>query len=325
LLTGAAATAAAPRRALSAPAKAMTLEIPTRSGASWPLWLAETGGYYQKHDIDPKIVFGVHPVGIAMLLSGEAQMTNYGLEQVLAAAARDPSLVMMGSSLNRGNFGLMARPEITSVAQLKGKRIGVGRVGDVPYFYTIDLLAKYGIGPRDVQWISVPADSAARAAVLVSGQADASLLTAPSYFKLQTMGLKLIDSLTNHEDILISTAYVFTRKWVAANRDWPRRIIMAQAEAIKRFYGDKAFAVEVYRKNDPQSQEDVERLYDIFVKSQILERVPLLSRTAVTAAAARLVPDIPTIKTMDFSPSVTELFGPGVKAEQDAKLATAFG
>ena len=39
----------------------------------------------------------------------------------------------MGSSLNKGNFGLMARPEFTSVAQLKGKKIGVARVGDVPY------------------------------------------------------------------------------------------------------------------------------------------------------------------------------------------------
>src|SRR5882762_5916079 len=97
----------------------LTLQIPTRSGAAWPLWIALEAGCYAKHGIDAKIVFGVHPAGIAMLLSGEAQMTNYGLEQVIAAIARDPALVMMGSSLNKGQFGLIARPEIKSVAELK--------------------------------------------------------------------------------------------------------------------------------------------------------------------------------------------------------------
>jgi ABC-type nitrate/sulfonate/bicarbonate transport system substrate-binding protein len=159
------------RRAAAA-TLALTLQVPTRSGASWPLWLALEGGYYAKHGIDAKIVFGVHPAGLYMLISGEAQMTNYGLEQVIAAIARDPSLVLMGSSLNKGNFGLMARPEFTSVAQLKGKKIGVARVGDVPYFYTIDLLAKHGLTARDVQ---VSCRPQRRAAVLTGGRVDASL------------------------------------------------------------------------------------------------------------------------------------------------------
>lgn len=316
----------------------LTLQIPTRSGASWPLWIAKAGGYYDKYGIDPKVVFGVHPAGIAMLLSGEAQMINYGLEQVIAASARDPSLVMMGSSLNKGNFGLMARPEFTSVAQLKGKRVGVARVGDVPYFYTIDLLAKHGLTARDVQWISVPADSAARAAVLVAGQADASLLTAPSYYKLEALGLKLLDSLANYSDIHISTAYTFKKTWVSANSGLPIKIIMAHAEAIKRFYDDKPFAVATYLKNDPQIPADVERVYDTYIADNILDRVPLLSKAAVAAAAERLSADIPAVKTTDFSKNVDmtsvrtliqdgffeRLFGPGIKAEQDRKLKDAF-
>jgi ABC-type nitrate/sulfonate/bicarbonate transport system substrate-binding protein len=322
----------------AAAGKALTLQIPTRSGAAWPLWLALEGGYYAKHGIDAKIVFGVHPAGLAMLISGEAQMTNYGLEQVIAAIARDPSLVMMGSSLNKGNFGLMARPEFTSVAQLKGKRIGVARVGDVPYFYTIDLLAKHGLTAKDVQWVSVPADSAARATVLVGGQVDASLLTAPTYYRLETMGLKLLDSVSNHEDIVISTGYVFKKSWVAANRDVPIRIIMAHAEAIKRFYDDKAFAIATYRKNDPAAEADVARLYDGYVQRNTLDRVPLMSKAAVAAAAERLVADIPALKGKDLSSSVDmsdvrkliaqgffeTLFGPSIKAEQERKLKDAF-
>jgi ABC-type nitrate/sulfonate/bicarbonate transport system substrate-binding protein len=316
----------------------LTLQIPTRSGASWPLWIALEGGYYAKHGIDAKVVFGVHPAGLAMLISGEAQMTNYGLEQVVAAVARDPSLVLMGSSLNKGSFGLIARPEFTSVAQLKGKRIGVARVGDVPYFYTIDLLNKHGLTAKDVQWVSVPADSAARATVLVGGQVDASLLTPPSYYRLEAMGLKLLDNISNYDDIVISTGYVFKKTWVAANRGMPIKIIMAHAEAIKRFYEDKTFAIAAYRKNDPAAEADVARLYDDYIARNTLDRVPLLSKHAVAAAAERLVADIPALKGKDLGTSVDmsdvrkliadgffeTLFGPSIKAEQERKLKDAF-
>ena len=334
-LAGTAVTGTGPATAAGLP---LTLQIPTRSGASWPLWLALEGGYYAKHGIDAKIVFGVHPAGLAMLISGEAQMTNYGLEQVVAAIARDPSLVLMGSSLNKGNFGLMARPEFASVAQLKGKRIGVARVGDVPYFYTIDLLAKHGLTAKDVQWVSVPADSAARAAVLTGGQVDASLLTAPSYYRLETMGLKLLDNISNYEDIVISTGYIFKKTWVAANRDVPIKIIMAHGEAIKRFYEDKAFAIATYRKNDPAAEQDVARVYDDYVRHNTLDRVPLLSKKAAAAASERLVADIPALKGKDLSTSIDmsdvrklisqgffeTLFGPSIKAEQERKLKDAF-
>ncbi len=81
---------------------------PTAAARNWPLFLAKEGGYYQKYGLDVKLVFGVHPAGIAMLVSGEGQMVNSSLEQLMQAASQDGSLVLMGSSLNRGMFALMA-------------------------------------------------------------------------------------------------------------------------------------------------------------------------------------------------------------------------
>ena len=42
-------------------------------------------------------------------------------------------------------------------------------------------------------------------------------------YRLETIGLKLLDSISNYEDIVISTGYVFKKTWVAANRDVPVR------------------------------------------------------------------------------------------------------
>ena len=90
----------------------VTINYPTRSGASWPLYIAKEGGYYQKYGLDVDLQFGVHPAGIAMLTSGQAVMVNHSLEQGMVASSKDGSMAMMGSSSNKGLFALMGQKEI---------------------------------------------------------------------------------------------------------------------------------------------------------------------------------------------------------------------
>ena len=66
----------------------ITLNYPTRSGASWPLFIAKEGGYYEKHGLDATLVFAGHPAGIAMVVSDQAQMSSYNLESVMQASSR---------------------------------------------------------------------------------------------------------------------------------------------------------------------------------------------------------------------------------------------
>src|SRR5579872_6862217 len=100
------------------PLQKVTIVYPNRSGSNWPLFLAKDGGYYQKYGLDVTLTFGVMPTGIAMLTSGEAQMVNSSLEQLMQAASKDGSMVLIGSSLNRGVFALMAAKNITSIKEL---------------------------------------------------------------------------------------------------------------------------------------------------------------------------------------------------------------
>ncbi len=72
----------------------ITINYPNRSGSNWPIFLAKDGGYYQKYGLDVTLTFGVMPTGIAMLASGEAQMVNSSLEQLMQAASKDGSMVL---------------------------------------------------------------------------------------------------------------------------------------------------------------------------------------------------------------------------------------
>ena len=327
-------------QAARAEAEEITICYPTRSGASWPMFLAKEGGYYQKYGLDVNVVFGVHPACVAMLVSGEAQMANYGLEPSMLASSRDGSLIAVGSSLNKGMFALLGGKDIASVPELKGKRLGVSRIGDTPYHYTVSLLGKFGLTARDVQWIPVGTDVNGRATALAAGRVDATLLTPPSYFKLEDAGYKNLATLADHDDIYVTTVYLFKKSEIEAKPTLSERIIKAHAEAIKRFYEDKVFAVKAYVANDRQDPADIERVYDRYFQVQAFERVPYVLAGAVqsvidqadASVAAqmkkfdfRTVIDRSTIDRLVREGFFETLFGPSVRAEQEKKAQLVFG
>jgi ABC-type nitrate/sulfonate/bicarbonate transport system substrate-binding protein len=318
----------------------ITVNFPTRSGASWPIFMAKEGGYYKKYGLDVNVVFGVHPAGIAMIVAGEAQMTNYSLETAMQAGARDGSLVVVGSWLNKAVFALMSRQDVAGVKALKGKRVAVSQIGDAPSNYTIALLRTFGLTSRDVQWVPVGTDVNGRAAALESGRADATLLTAPAYFKLEQAGYKNLGNIADHDDIFAATTILMKKTTVAANPKLPELFIKAHAEAIKRFYEDKDFAVKSYILYDKQTPADVGRFYDIYAKADLFERVPYVLAGAVKSVIDQQTdaPLIALMKGFDFHRMVDnstvdrlvkegyfeKLFGPGIKAEEDRKAKLAF-
>ncbi|MBI2150621.1 MAG: hypothetical protein HYU27_08450, partial [Acidobacteria bacterium] len=176
---------------------------------------------------------------------------------------------------------------------------------------------------------------------LQSGRADATMLTAPAFFKLEDMGFKNLANLADHDDIFASTMYVMKKSTAAANPKLQELLIKAHAEAVKRFYDDKTFAVAAYRAYDPQAHADVERFYDIYKKGSLFERIPLVLTTAVTAVIAqqsdpqiialmkgggdfRSVVDNSTVNRLIKEGFFEKLFGPEVKGEQERKAKVAF-
>ena len=327
-------------RAQQAPLEKTTINYPARTGTTWPLYIAKEGGYYQKYGLDVNLVFGVHPAGIAMIVSGEAAMTNYTIEQAMQAASKDGSMVFVASSFKKSLFALMANKNVASLKDLKGKRIGVSQIGDAPYNYAIGLISKAGLTARDVEWVPVGTDVNGRAAALASGRVDAAMLTAPVYFKLEAEGFKSLANISDYDDIYAPTVYLFRKATVAANPRLPELIIKAQAEAIKRFYEDKDFALKTYVKFTPEDMNDLARVYDRYSKSNTFERVPYVLAPsvqymidhAVDAQAAaqmksfdfRSVIDNGIVQRLVREGYFEKLFGPGIKEEEERKARLAF-
>ena len=319
----------------------ITIVYPTRTGQVWPLYMAKEGGYYEKYGLDVTLTFGAHPVGVTMVISEQAAMTPYTLEQAMQASLRDGSLVAVGSPFKKSLFALMAAKNIVSVKDLKGKKIAVTQLADAPYNYTTGLLAKAGLGPRDVTWVPTGgAGLTARAAALVSGHVEATMLTAPNYFPLETEGYRNLGNISDYDDIYAPSVYLFKKSAIEKDPTLAERLIKAHAEGIWRFYDDKAFAVQAYIKWDNQPQADIERVYDHYRRVNTYERVPY-----VLSAAVKYILDHPSdprigaeMQSYDFRKVIDnsiverlvrqgyfeQVYGPGIKAEQDVKATQAF-
>jgi ABC-type nitrate/sulfonate/bicarbonate transport system substrate-binding protein len=315
------------------------INYPARTGTTWPLYIAKDGGYYAKYGLDVDLVFGVHPAGIAMVVGGEAAMTNYTLEQAMQAASKDGSLIAYASSFKKSLFALMTK-NVASVKDLKGKSIGVSQIGDAPYNYAVGILAKNGLTPRDVQWLTVGTDVNGRVAALIAGRVDSSMITAPVYFKLEADGYKSLANISDYDDIYAPTVFLFKKTTVAANPKLPELLIRAHAEAIKRLYEDKAFAVKTYLAYNKEDPADVEKVYDRYTASNVYERVPYILAPAVNYVLEHPPDDQvgAQMKKFDFKTvldnSIVErlvkegffekLYGPGIKAEEERKAKIAY-
>jgi ABC-type nitrate/sulfonate/bicarbonate transport system substrate-binding protein len=202
------------------------------------------------------------------------------------------------------------------------------------------LISKYGLSARDVQWVPIGSDANGRAAALAAGRVEATMLTAPAYFKLEDLGYRTVANLADHDDIFACTTYLMSKAAVAANPELPELLIKAHAEAIKRFYDDPEFAVAAYRVYDPQSVEDVQRFYDGHVKGNMFERVPYVLAGAIQSVidqqtdeqmAAlmsgydfRQVVDNSVVQRLVDQGFFEDLFGADIKAEEERKVALAF-
>lgn len=318
----------------------ITINYATRTAQVWPLYIAKDGGYYQKYGLDANLVFAIHPAAVAMVISGEAVMTPYTLEQSMTAASKDGSLVALGSPFRKSLFALMAAKNIKRVEDLKGKRIGVSQVGDAPYNYTNGLLAKAGLKPRDIQWVPTGGDVSTRATALLSGRVDATMITAPVYFKVEEQGYSNLGNISDYDEIYAPSVYLFRKATVAANPKLPELLMKAHAEAIKRFYDDKAFALKAYQAWDKQDPSELERTYDHYREVNAYERVPYIPAAAVKYILEHVAdPQIAAqMRVFDFRKVIDNslvdrlvkegffesLFGPGIKAEEERKAKLAF-
>lgn len=213
-------------------------------------WVAEELGLFKKYDIDFDFVYiPSSSTATAAILGGNVEvglLGGVGIVNAYINGATD--LVFIGSIKNVMTQSVLAKPEITKLEQLKGKRIGVTRIGSNTHYFTVQAFRRAGMNPeRDITFIQTGGE-AETVGALVTGRIDAATLLPPSDGKAIALGFRYV---VFGPDIGIpyAASTIATRRTVVAKRGAVLgRFMRAMAEASRAMHRDRETVYRVMEK-----------------------------------------------------------------------------
>ncbi len=212
------------------------------SATQSPLWIALDSNVFPKYGLDVDAPYIATSTTLtAAMLSGEIGIAVAAEEAVVSADLNGADLVMLAGGTNRLVFSLYAKPEITSVQDLKGKRLGVTRTGASTDFAARYLLSKNNMQPSDVTIVQVGGVPEILAAIQ-AGAVDAGVVSPPTTFKANDAGLHEVVDISKVDLTFYQSPVIARRSWVQANRDVATRFLKGYLEgiAIMKKQPDKA-------------------------------------------------------------------------------------
>ncbi len=165
------------------------LAIPTKSFQQVIYPISQDRGYMREEGIDPKLVFIEPTPSIQALIAGSVHFTAAGTSAMIAITKGGAPLKVVLAVNDRVHQWLLARPEIASPKELKGKKIATTGVAAIATFMLKQILAKHGLDPnRDVAYIDTGTNNQLPA--LLSGVVDAAVLSGEQRYVGLDAGMK---------------------------------------------------------------------------------------------------------------------------------------
>jgi len=236
---------------LSAPAadKFVTIHSSRVMSQSMP-WMAQEAGLFKKYNIDHELVF-IASSGIvtAALLGGDADMTvTGGIGNVIAYVRGSTDVAFIGGVKNTMTQTLVAGGNIKKPEDLKGKRIGVSRIGGNSHYFTIQALRRYNMEPnRDFSFLQTGGDPETLAA-LMSGGIEVANLTPPTDSQAIARGYHYVVYGPDLKIPYAATAFVTKRSLLAKRGQVVGQYMRAMAETARIMHTDREFVYKVLGK-----------------------------------------------------------------------------
>jgi NitT/TauT family transport system substrate-binding protein len=236
---------------LSAPAadKFVTIHSSRVMSQSMP-WMAQEAGLFKKYNIDHELVF-IASSGIvtAALLGGDADMTvTGGIGNVIAYVRGSTDVAFIGGVKNTMTQTLVAGGNIKKPEDLKGKRIGVSRIGGNSHYFTIQALRRYNMEPnRDFSFLQTGGDPETLAALL-SGGIEVANLTPPTDSQAIARGYHYVVYGPDLKIPYAATAFVTKRSLLTKRGQVVGQYMRAMAETARIMHTDKEFVYKVLGK-----------------------------------------------------------------------------
>lgn len=272
------------------------------TGAQSGMFMAHQEKLFKKNGLDVELIhIPSSSRGIQAILAGEIAFSFMDGSNSAQANLKGANLVLVAGATNRQVFSLMAKPEFKKIADLKGRKIGITRIGSSTHTSALYALGSAGLKPVDYQilpLVEVPNIFTA----LAAGQIDAGIMSPPTNARAKKAGFVELMNIAKEGPEFVSVAVGTSRSYVKANEDIVRRVVRSYAEGVQLFKSNKAASLRMIQNQlkvkEPEIQEDT---YNQF--REYLEYPPYVSRKGMEAVLNNISaknPAAKNVKAEDF-------------------------
>jgi NitT/TauT family transport system substrate-binding protein len=213
-------------------------------------WMAQEAGLFKKYNIDFNLVFiSSSSIVTAALLGGDAEMTVTGAIGNVAAFVRGSTdVAFVGGIKNVMTQTIVAGGAIKRPEDVKGKKIGVSRIGGNSHYFTIQALRRFGMDvTKEATFIQTGGDPETFAA-LSAGSIDVATLTPPLDALAVARGFHYVIYGPDLKIPYAATAFVTKRSVIAKRPQVIGNFMRAMAETSKMMHTDREFVYKVLGK-----------------------------------------------------------------------------
>ncbi len=284
-----------PVSAVAQELKKIRIGYPSLSFRQSNVWVAQEEGLFKKYGLEVEPIFlRGGQVATQALASGDPPIVNIGT--VVQADLKGFDLVLVAAVETAYDEIVFARPGITRLEQLKGKRLGISGFGAATNYAALILLKHLKLEPmKDVTLIPGGPD-AERLAALAAGKIDATFFTSSTAAPARKAGFNELLQIADLGVEVQGNGFATSRSYIKTNRETVMAALKGFVEAIYFIYANKKEAQRVFAKymrtNDPDVLEDS---YQAYVKT--IPKKPYPTLKGIQFMLDMLAPDFPKAKS----------------------------
>jgi NitT/TauT family transport system substrate-binding protein len=215
--------------------------------------------------------------GLEAIIADRIEVASRSSDEILIGQARGVDVVAIGAPISTMHYAIVSTPGVDSIADLDGKSIGTSGPGGFNGMLFRYILKQNGLVPEEDVAIVPVGGSSERAAAIMAGQVNATVVYIDNWLALEAQGAnaQLLGYVADLVPGLSSRAVFAEREYLEANEELATAIACANLEANYWIGSSKDGFVEYAMDNVRGANEEaVSNFYDVAMQINMFPTTP---------------------------------------------------
>jgi NitT/TauT family transport system substrate-binding protein len=251
------------------------------NAVGWLWYIGIEKGLFAAEGINLDLIYVPTATGLLQQLAAGALdiVGDVGVVEPIHAVERGAPVALLRIAGRVSPYEMLAKPDVPSIKDLKGKTICIGGLFDINRVYLDRVMKANGLADGEYD-ITVIGNTAGRFAALKSGAADATMLPPPVNFFAEDAGFHNVGMILDYTADLPFSATDVSLAYAARHKDTLAKVLAALDKSVAWFNDpvNRSGAVDILAREMKSPREPVERSYDYLRKIDYFARNNEVSR-----------------------------------------------